>query len=220
MVNSSLLVYWHLLYVLDSPSLVSQIRSEIDAHITVHKLFSIGTISEAPRITIDTEGLASCHLLKATYLEALRLSDQPWSVRLVGSDVTIRTDSDTLGHRLRKGEYITMPHDLHMSDPAHFPDPKKYDPERFLVRDGKGEITGTNMGTIRPYGGGHSLCKGRMLAEKECLALVAGVLAYWDFEPAEGKKFRIPKQVKTTAVARPEGDTRVKVKKRKFEWDE
>ncbi|EHL01702.1 putative 25-hydroxycholesterol 7-alpha-hydroxylase [Glarea lozoyensis 74030] len=219
-INSSLIVYWQILYILDNPSLLAEIRSEIEPHITIHKPMSIGRISEAPRITIDPEGLTTCHVLKATYLESLRLSAQPWSVRTVGTDVTLKGDNSNSNYLVKKGEYVTMPHDLHMRDPAYFSDPAKFDHERFLVRDEEGKITGTDMKTIRPYGGGPSLCKGRVLAERECLALVAGVLAYWDFEPDEGTRFRIPKQLKTSAVARPDGDTRVKVRRRKFEWDE
>jgi cytochrome P450 len=219
-VNSSLIVYWQILHILNTPSLLAQIRSELEPHVKIHKPFTIGRISEAPRISIDPEGLTTCHLLKATYLEALRISAQPWSVRIVSTSVTVYGDSPTSNFHLKKGEYVTMPHDLHMTDPAYFPDPTKFDAERFLVRDEDGKITGTDMKTIRPYGGGPSLCKGRVLAERECLALVAGVLAYWDFAPDEESGFRIPGFVKTAAIARPDGDTRVRVKRRRFEWDE
>jgi cytochrome P450 len=219
-VNSSLIVYWQILHILSNPSLLADIRTEIKPHIQIHKPLTIGRISEAPRITIDPEGLSTCYLLKATYLEALRISAQPWSVRIVSTSVTVHGDSPNSAYHLRKGEYVTMPHDLHMTDPDYFPDPTKFDPERFLVKDEEGKITGTDMKTIRPYGGGPSLCKGRVLAERECLALVAGVLAYWDFTPDDGSRFRIPALKKTSAVAKPDGDTRVRIKRRKFEWDE
>lgn len=140
---------------------------------------------------------------------------------------------------LRKGEYITLPHDLHMRDPVYFVDPEKFEPERFLERDEEGNVR-VDMGTIvsyfpsalcleittnqkpqRPYGGGPSLCKGRILAERECISLVAGIIAFWDIEPVDKKQgWVVPPQVKTTAVARPLFDTRVKIRRRKFEWED
>jgi hypothetical protein len=58
---------------------------------------------------------------------------------------------------IRKGEYITVPHDLHMRDPKYFKDPKKFDPERFLVQKEDGSLS-TDMKTIRPYGKFNSRC--------------------------------------------------------------
>lgn len=120
---------------------------------------------------------------------------------------------------MRKGEYATLPHDLHMRDSKYFKDPMKFDPERFIVQNEDGSLS-TGMGTIRPYGGGYSMCKGRVYAEKECLSLVAGVLSFWDIEPADKKVgWVIPEQIKASAVSRPVHDTRVRIKRRKFEWE-
>lgn len=112
---------------------------------------------------------------------------------------------------------MTVPHDLHMRDPAYFRDPDKFEPKRFLV--GKEDGTqAAEMGTIRPFGAGPSMCKGRLFAERECMALVAGVLMFWEFGPVNEKGWVIPEQVKSSAVSRPKVDTRVRVRRRKFEW--
>ncbi|RDW89386.1 cytochrome P450-6 [Coleophoma cylindrospora] len=223
-VNANLLVYWHLHHVLAVPGLVARLRAEIAPYAVVEKPVSIGGISEAPRLQIAQDGLAKhCPLLKSTYLEALRMSSQPWSVRELKEDVSISTGATAgeaaAAYVLRKGEYVTMPHDIHMRDAKYFQNPERFEPERFLVTDENGKVT-TDMGTIRPFGGGPSHCKGRIFAERECLSLVAGVLAYWDIEPA-GKKatWQIPKQKKTSAVSLPVHDTRVRIRRRKFEWD-
>lgn len=138
-------------------------RAEIAPYVTVEKPLSIGKISEAPRLSLNHEGLAkNCHLFKSTYFETLRLTDQPWSVRKVTDDVVIsgRDEDEGSGsgsegagngtgekYVLRKGEYITLPHDLHMRDPVYFVDPEKFEPERFLERDEEGNVR-VEMGTI------------------------------------------------------------------------
>lgn len=152
----------------------------------------------------------------------MRLSARPSSTRTVCTDVTISGDAhvaDSPSYTLHRGEYVTLPHDLHMRDPKYFEDPETFNPERFLVKNADG-ITLADMGTIRPYGGGPSMCKGRIYAESECLALVAGILACWDIEPADKKTgWVIPKQKMTGAVCRPRRDTRVRIKPRSFKWD-
>ncbi|CZR58918.1 related to cytochrome P450 7B1 [Phialocephala subalpina] len=221
--NANLVVYWQSLHILATPGLLDRIRSEISTCATISKPFSIGTISEAPKLTISHDALSKkCPLLRSTYLETLRLCNQPWSIRQIAADVTITGDkksSDPVSYVMRKGEYATLPHDLHMRDSKYFKDPMKFDPERFIVQNEDGSLS-TGMGTIRPYGGGYSMCKGRVYAEKECLSLVAGVLSFWDIEPADKKVgWVIPEQIKASAVSRPVHDTRVRIKRRKFEWE-
>ncbi|KAH8798976.1 cytochrome P450 [Hyaloscypha sp. PMI_1271] len=233
--NANLFVYWQLLFILSTPGLVDRIREEVAGaedergaghgagpSVAVTKPVSIGSISESPKLKISHEGLLKkCPLLKSTYLEALRMTDQPWSVRKVAQDVVIKGDKKDISSPsflIHKGEYITIPHDLHMRDPKYFKDPEKFDPERFLVQNGDGTLS-ANAKTIRPFGGGPSMCQGRALAEAECLALVAGVLMFWDIEPADKNAgWVIPKQVKTTAISRPAHDTRVRIKRRRFDW--
>jgi len=220
-VNANLLVYWHLLYILATPGLVDQLRKEIEPFARVHKPETIHGISEAPRLEISHEGLSKkCPLFRSTYMEALRISSQPWSIRKIAKDVIITEDrrgsANAVSYALKTGEYVTMPHDLHMRDPHYFKDPHDFIPERFLVKAEDGSLS-AEPGTTRPYGGGPSMCKGRIFAERECLSLVAGVLACWDIEPANGKAWKIPDQRKTTAVALPVEDTRVKIKRRDFD---
>ncbi|KUJ20206.1 cytochrome P450 [Mollisia scopiformis] len=222
-VNANLVVYWQILNILAQPGLLDRIRAEISPYATVSKPFSIGTISEAPKLTISHDALSKdCPLLRSTYLECLRLFNQPWSVRQIATDVTITGDkkaSNPVSFVMHEGEYVTLPHDLHMRDPKYFKDPMAFDPERFIVHNDDGSLS-TNVGTIRPYGGGPSMCKGRVYAEKECLTLVAGVLAFWDLEPADKRAgWEIPEQVKTSAVSKPVHDTRVRIKRRKFDWE-
>ncbi|KAJ8064526.1 hypothetical protein OCU04_006856 [Sclerotinia nivalis] len=226
-VNSTLLVYWHLLYILSTPDLADKIRAEISPYATIVPGEKIGSFAEAPRIQLSHEDLSKkCPLFKSTYLEALRLSSQPASIRKLENDITL---TDTASNKetektsattyiLHKNEYVTLPHDLHMRDPSYFTSPTTFNPERFLTTDETGQSS-VDSQTIRPYGGGPSMCKGRVFAERECLAFVAGILMYWDLEPVVKKgekkgKWRIPGMIKTSAVCLPDKETRVRIKRR------
>jgi cytochrome P450 len=152
----------------------------------------------------------------------MRLSARPSSTRKVAVDITIPGDTDAKdspSYILHKGDYVTVKHGLHMRDPKYFEDPETFNPERFMVHNEDG-TSSVDMGTIRPYGGGQSICKGRIYAERECLALVAGILVCWDIEPTDKKAgWVIPKQKRTGAVCRPVRETRVRIRPRSFTWD-
>ena len=68
--------------------------------------------------------------------------------------------------------------------------------------------------SLRPYGGGTTMCKGRIFAERECMAFVAGMLVLWDIQPVGTKGWRIPGHIKTSAVCLPKGDTKVWIRRR------
>ncbi|KAM3071989.1 hypothetical protein ACMFMG_008455 [Clarireedia jacksonii] len=216
-INSTLLVYWHVLYILSTPGLLSEILTEIAPYVTITPGETIGSFTEAPKLHLSHEGLSkNCPLFKSTYFESLRLSNQPLSVRKISNPITISTAStdnnDKTSYYLPANEHVTIPHNLHMQDPAYFSSPTTFNPTRFLTPDKKS----TDPGTIRPYGGGGSMCKGRLYAERECLAMVAGILMFWEIEPAAGMKgkWTIPEMKRTSAMAKPMVDTRVRIRRR------
>jgi hypothetical protein len=63
------------------------------------------------------------------------------------------------------------------------------------------------------------MCKGRIYAERECLSFVAGILGYYDIEPAGSAAWVIPAQQKATAISLPVHETRVRIKRRVFDWE-
>lgn len=156
--NANVCVYWQILHILAQEDLVGCIRQEIGPYAKVHKPMSINGISEAPRLSISHEGLAkNCPLLKATFYETNRLCNQPWSVRQAEQDVVLarKNTDDDVSYQIRAGEYITVPHELHMLDEHYFEHPLKFMPERFLKTDDDGKVV-VDIGTIRPFGGGEN----------------------------------------------------------------
>jgi len=52
------------------------------------------------------------------------------------------------------------------------------------------------------------------MAEKSCLAFVAGTISIWDFEPVDRKGWKIPQADFAAGVALPKGDIRTRIRRR------
>ena len=221
--NANSLVFWILVHIWAIPGLVEEVRREIDP-------FTGGLASrQAPlrnaHLKINIDGIIrSCPLLKACYFETLRLDHEPTSIRHIEKDLTVPSHSvDDLSidapsvatHVFKAGTFVTIPHCIHQRDPKCFPDPLVFDKDRFLTRDGNGKLV-ARASSLKPWGGGHAMCKGRLFAERECLLIVAGILALWDFAPVAPNGWRVPEHRKATGVNLPAGDLRVIVSRRKF----
>jgi cytochrome P450 len=220
-VNASPLCFWIIYHIFAEPGLVERVRDEIKSHISV-KLDDESTlpIHEAPQIKVSIEGLVeSCPLLKSCYLESTRLDSSPRTSKKVLKEFTIsdESQSNNIAFSLTKDSYVEVPHGLHQSDPMYFNDPSTFNPERFIDPSSasKGRKSIVNQGTLRPYGGGAGMCKGRIIAERECLAFVAAILTLWDFEPADGE-WKDPGHIKASAVCYPRIDPRVRITRRKL----
>jgi len=162
-------------------------------------------------------------LFKSCYFESLRLDSAPWSFKRLQKDCTVQemgedarppeaNDKPTTFH-MQKGDAVLVPADLHHTDARYFPNPSQFHPERFFVDIGEGHIQ-SEIKTIRPYGGGATMCKGRMLAEREVLAFVAAMLTCWDLEPVKGCSWDMDGRAKTSGVCRPKDNLRVSLKRR------
>lgn len=172
-----------------------------------------------PQLHLSLDGLTNaCPLLKATYLECNRLHSQSISARNIEKDIITAMDTSQNAptgspawYLLQKRSYLQIPGFLHHTSPKYFFDPNVFRPERFLspnLDSPSGQLT-VNSRTLRPYGGGASICKGRFFAETEALAFVGGFLALWDLEPVEGNVLKIPCNLKGSASAKPRRSLRV-----------
>ena len=154
-----------------------------------------------------------CPLLKACYFETLRLDGEIRSARKIRRDNLVpgHETASTSAFKLKSGDYLHAFHYLHHSDPIYFEEPETFKPERFLVREG-GSVE-ISQGTLRPYGAGFSMCKGRVIAERICLHLVAGILHNWEIEPTSAS-WEVPGHVSAAGVCKPNKDVRVKMLRR------
>ncbi|PBP20502.1 cytochrome P450 [Diplocarpon rosae] len=119
--NSTLVPYWQLHHILAIPGLSDRVRTEIAPYASVTKPFSIGKISEAPRLVLDYIGLSQkCPLLRSTYLETLRLVDEQWNSRRIFVPGVGAVDDLTY--------------------------PGKFDPDRYIPVDQEGTVVPPDYG--------------------------------------------------------------------------
>ncbi|XP_025406226.1 probable cytochrome P450 6a13 [Sipha flava] len=94
---------------------------------------------------------------------------------------------------IRKGQKIIIPtYSIH-HDPKYYPDPFKFDPERFSEEEKSKRPNGTYL----PFGDGPRLCLGKRLAELEMKLVLSIILQKFEVMPCE--KTEIPLQVKAMA---------------------
>lgn len=226
-VNSSNVVFWNLFHILADPTLLTRVREEIAPYVKVTRATPEETglpFAEPPRISINLDGLLnSCPLLKATYYETMRMDTAPFSYRELTADLTLTESvedaaldglSEPRTYSFRKGEYIAIPHGVHNKDPRYFPDPEKFDPRRFILTDPDTGKESADMRTLSPYGGGMTMCKGRIFAEREILAFTAAILSMWDIEPANKQGWKMPGHRPASTAFLPKKDIRVRMSQR------
>lgn len=212
-INGDNVFFWLVLRIHATPGLAGKIREQTKAFFA-----KSDDAKEAVRLEdvpqADDMG-RRCPLLKACYLETIRLDSEIRSLRKVRGDHLIPTTDDSdakTSHKIRSGDYIHALHYLHHSDPKYFADPQAFKPERFLVPSGKMEV---DQGTLRPYGAGISMCKGRVVAERVILYTVAAFLQTWSMEPGNGaREWNIPDHVSAAGVCKPKQDLRVLLSRR------
>lgn len=221
--KSSNLVFWMLVQIWTVSGLVQQIRDEISPFTKAWQPLQTFRIKEHPRLRIDVDGLVrSCPLLKACFYECIRLYSAPTSMRSTVQTFEVheaRKDaSDGRSHQsyiLESGKFVAAVFGVHHFDPHYFESPCDFRPARFLGRsESSEEELVVDEQTLRPWGMGATACPGRAYAEREVLAFVAGILALWDFEPANPKGWIVPGREERPVISVPSADTRIRIKPR------
>ncbi|CAK4034002.1 Cytochrome P450 family [Lecanosticta acicola] len=127
---------------------------------------------------LDLTSLKQDPYIHGLWLEALRLGTASAAARVV-----MEEDMELEGFLVRKGSVVLLPVQLMHSDEEVFPDSSENQPERWMITDAD-QLKRMNN-TMRPFGGGKSLCSGRFVAEHEIIGVVTSLLLLFDirFEP-------------------------------------
>ena len=155
--------------MLNEPGLLVSIREEVDTAF-VDDALDIHRLEE------------SCPRLRGLRLEILRLTVSSSSVRYVTEDTIIGEK------RLRKGNILVNScRQLHFNELVFGQDPSKFNPSRFL--DNKRLERSKSW---KPFGGGLSLCPGRIIAKRTACMFIALVLHRFHVDLAFGQPFPMP----------------------------
>ncbi|HKU40867.1 MAG TPA: cytochrome P450 [Polyangiales bacterium] len=176
---------WAFERILKHPHVYERLRAELDA---------AGGAELAP------DKLAALPYLDATIKEVLRLRPVvPVVGRILQKPATIG------GYDLPAGSAVGACIYLAHRNPAVYPEPDAFRPERFLEQV-------PDPVSWLPFGGGIRRCIGAQFATYEMKIVLGTMLAAFDFELADKHP---PKTVRRAVTLWPEGGTRVIVKRRR-----
>ncbi|HYH59086.1 MAG TPA: cytochrome P450 [Thermoleophilaceae bacterium] len=132
----------------------------------------------------------------ACFQEAMRFYPPAWSI----PRVAIAAD-EIGGHRIPKGSSVIIPiHGIH-HDPRFWPDPERYDPERFMPGNGKGR----HRSAYLPFGGGRRVCIGSSFALMETTLITAMLSQRFVFDLVPGHEV----EPEATLTLRPRSGVRM-----------
>ena len=202
--------FWMLTRVFSIPSLLANIRQELEE--------ILQTTEKADGTTWRTLDVAAmkekCPLLAATFQETLRHHSCGASTREVLRDTTLKSE-----YTVKEGSIIQMPSRLIHDDPAVWgPTVADFDPRRFMKRGNKDPSEyKAHPGAFRAFGGGTTLCPGRHFALTEVMCVVAMFAMGSDLEPVHGNWHLPPPRTPNlaAAVAFPAADIEVFMRPRK-----
>ncbi|MGW4057449.1 cytochrome P450 [Amycolatopsis sp. NPDC004747] len=158
-----------LYYLTRHPELLEKARAEVDA------------------VWGDREpafsDVAKLRYVRRVLDEALRLwPTAPGYFREARSDVVLGGK-----YRMRKGDWVIVPLPLLHRDPAAWPDPEVFDPDRFEPA----AVKKRPAQAYKPFGTGERACIGRQFALHEAVLALGVVLQRYDFEVDPGYELKI-----------------------------
>jgi cytochrome P450 len=150
--------------------LVSQ-HPEIDARLHTELAHVLG--GRAPSV----EDLPQLRYTEMVFSEAMRLYPPAWSIGR-----TALKPFEVCGYTIPSGSLVLTPPYVVHRDPRWFPDPERFDPERWTSE----EKAKRPKFSYFPFGGGARVCIGDRFAWMEGVLLLAAIAQKWRFELSPG----------------------------------
>ncbi|MYS84188.1 cytochrome P450 [Embleya scabrispora] len=168
---------------------LSWVFHEIGRHESVRKRLHAELDEVLAGGPVTAENIGDLVYTRCVVDETLRLY-APWLVvRRANRDV------DVMGHHIPSGGDVLYSHHALHRDPGLFPEPERFDPDRWAEPGYRGHVRGVYM----PFGAGVHRCIGEHLFLAQIVTTVATVSARWQLLPAPGK----PSRPRTSALPRP-----------------
>ncbi|MEU8622497.1 cytochrome P450 [Streptomyces sp. NPDC048623] len=154
--NSAMTLAWSLYLVAKNPHIEAQLHEEVDSVLDGR--------------TARFEDLENLPVVDRVLKETMRLYPSGWNLsRIVTRDTTLG------GYELPEGSTVYYsPFVLH-HDPELFPDPERFDPDRWLLDDST-----RVRGSYIPFGFGARKCIGDHFAEVQMALALASIVRMWN----------------------------------------
>lgn len=208
LVNVVPVSFWLLIYIYSSPSLLADIRAEVQ-HLLSHQDTQTDTTDsvDAEQRQLDvTQIQSNCPLLYSTWQEVLRVVSVVTTSRCVVEDTYIGDEI-----LLKKGGIVQIPTGaLHTDQNLWGLDVNEFDPHRFMK-----SRQAQHPAAYRPFGGGSTMCPGRHLAVTEILGFISAFILGFDMSPVEGK-WKLPEKDSRPfpGTLKPASDIKVSISRR------
>jgi cytochrome P450 len=168
-------------YLTQNPHVLMRAKAEVDA---------LWGGSADPEPTYSD--VAKLRYVRAVLDESLRLwPTAPGYLRVARSDTVLGGR-----YRIKRGQYVLVVLPLVHRDPRVWPDPERFDPDRFAP--GR---TSNRAHAYKPFGTGQRACIGRQFALHEAVLTLAMILHRYDLTPEDGYRL----QVSETVTLKPQG---------------
>jgi hypothetical protein len=166
-------VFWCLFYILQDTKAVEVIKQELNIYLP---FFSLD--NDAVDIIIEEwtpEQLSSCVYLDSAVNEMLRLAGAPLMTRKCQRETQIVLEDGRILN-VKPNETVAYFAPITHLDANLFPEPNKFIFDRFINKNAD-----TIPGFI-PFGGGKSMCPGRLFAKNEIKICLAMLLRYMEYK--------------------------------------
>jgi cytochrome P450 len=164
-----------LYYLTQNPDILARAKAEVDA------LWG-GSADPEP----DFTDIAKLRYVRAVLDESLRLwPTAPGYLRVA------RTDTVLGGrYRIKRGQWLLVVLPLLQRDPRVWPDPDRFDPDRFAPGQAKNRAH-----AYKPFGTGQRACIGRQFALHEAVLTLGLILHRYDLTPEDGYELQISETI-------------------------
>ncbi|WP_254062514.1 cytochrome P450 [Acidobacterium sp. S8] len=163
---------WTWLLLGQNPQAEARLHAEIDTVLGGR----LPTLEDLPQLRYAEMVLA----------ESMRLYPPAWAMgRQATSDVEIGP------YKLPEGTYIFFSQYIIQRDPAFFPDPLRFDPERFTVEN----KTGRPRFAYFPFGGGNRQCIGESFAWMEAILTLVTLAQRWRLRLVPNQRIEVQPKI-------------------------
>ncbi|XP_056000475.1 cytochrome P450 2D4-like [Ostrea edulis] len=160
-------LYWYILFLMHNPDVVARMRKEIQENVGSKKSVTMA----------DQVKLPYC---RAVMYEVLRIS----ATFIITATRTLSEDIEVKGFTLPKDAWLMPVLGTINLDPAIFPEPEKFKPERFLNENG--ELAGYEK-VYASFSLGPRDCLAKNLGKMEMFLFLTTLVQNYDIENEAGK---------------------------------